>query len=168
MERGNRACQSYQLSGRSGSDTGAFQPDFRPLFFVPRSVALLCVPYVFCVASRRADGDTAGATAGFLDGPWNPLMVSRSFRKLNLSGNFCKTSGQPWWRLWVTLRLPAVISARACSHKTCCRFPYYVFLNGQNCHSERSEESKMVRVRNVSYSKDFRPFAPLRVTLHWE
>ena len=122
-----------------------------------------------------------GRPPGFSMGPGNPLMASRSFDKLRMSrglrrsfckirvsGDFCKISGQPWWRLWVTLRLPAVISARACSHKTCCRFPYYVILNGQNCHSERSEESKMVRVRNVSYSKDFRPFAPLRVTLHWE
>ena len=36
-----------------------------------------------------------------------------------------------------------------------------------HCHSERSEESRILKVWNVSSSQDFRPFATLRVTLHW-
>ena len=45
------------------------------------------------------------------------------------------------------------------------RFPYAVILISPHCHSERSEESKMLKERNGSYRKDFRSFAPLRTTV---
>ena len=101
MDRSNRACQSYQLSGRSGSDTGAFQPDFRPLFFVPRSVVLryFALHHVALMAVQQ------GRPPGFSIGPGNPLMASRSFDmlrmsrglrrsfpKVRVSGDFCQTS----------------------------------------------------------------------------
>ena len=100
-DRSNQACQSYQISGRSGSDTGAFQPDFRPLFFVPRSVVLryFALHHVALMAVQQ------GRPPGFSIGPGNPIMASRSFDKLRksrglrrsfpkvrVSGDFCKIS----------------------------------------------------------------------------